>query len=93
VVEANLLAMTADCEYGVPMNCACNRCITVNQLTAEINQILGKTIKPIYTEPRPGDIKHSLADINRAEAWLNYKPLVSFEQGLRLTIDAMGAET
>lgn len=89
VVEANLLAATANCDMGVAMNCACHRQITVNELVGHINRILGKNIKPLYTNPRPGEIKHSCADISRAQALLNYKPLVSFEEGLRLTIEAM----
>jgi len=49
--------------------------------------LLGKDIKPAYTDPRPGDIKHSLADITAAEKLLSYKPTVSFKQGLQKAID------
>lgn len=68
VVEANLLAMTVHCEYGLPITCACRRRVTLNQLIAQINRITGKDIEPVFVEPRQGEIRHSLADIQRAEA-------------------------
>ncbi|PIU46875.1 LPS biosynthesis protein WbpP, partial [bacterium (Candidatus Gribaldobacteria) CG07_land_8_20_14_0_80_33_18] len=49
--------------------------------------ILNKNIKPIYKPKRPGDIKHSLADINKARKLLKYKPKIGIEEGLRKTID------
>jgi nucleoside-diphosphate-sugar epimerase len=52
-----------------------------------INEIVGKNIKPTYTVPRPGDIKHSLADITAAENLIGFKPLVPFRDGLQKAID------
>jgi nucleoside-diphosphate-sugar epimerase len=52
-----------------------------------INEILGKNIKPIYTDPRPGDVKHSLADITAAKKLLGFKPTVDFKNGLKLAIN------
>ena len=52
----------------------------------QINAILNKTIEPVYVEARAGDIKHSQADIKRAKEHLGYEPTVSFEEGLRRTI-------
>jgi len=40
-----------------------------------------------HGEERAGDVKHSLADLSRAEKHLGYKPQVTFEEGLRRTID------
>jgi UDP-glucose 4-epimerase len=60
VVEANLLAATADCDGGLAMNCACNERTTLNDLAHSIAALLGTDIRPTYAEPRPGDIKHSL---------------------------------
>jgi nucleoside-diphosphate-sugar epimerase len=51
-----------------------------------INEILGKDIKPVFGPPRPGDVKHSLADITKAREHLGYEPVVNFRQGLELTI-------
>jgi len=88
VIEGNILAATADCEPGISMNCACHGRITLNDLAADINEILGKDVKPVYKDARAGDIKHSFADINLAEQKLNYKPLVNFKEGLKLTIES-----
>jgi UDP-glucose 4-epimerase len=87
VVEANLLAARARHTKGEVVNIACGEAITVNAIIEMINGLLGKNIKPIYAAPRPGDIKHSLADITAAKKLLAYKPEVSFKQGLRLAID------
>jgi len=88
VIEGNILAATTDCEPGLAMNCACHGRITLNELVAMINEILGKDVKPVYKEPRAGDIKHSFADIQLAEKNLNYKPLVTFKEGLKITIES-----
>ena len=52
-----------------------------------INEIVGKNIKPIYTDPWPGDVKHSLADISLAKKIIGYKPVTQFKKGLELAID------
>jgi nucleoside-diphosphate-sugar epimerase len=52
-----------------------------------INDATGKSVKPIYTDPRPGDVKHSLADISLAKELIGFKPVISFEDGLQLAID------
>jgi UDP-N-acetylglucosamine/UDP-N-acetyl-alpha-D-glucosaminouronate 4-epimerase len=87
VVEANLLACTAPGVAGEVFNIACGDRITVNSMLQQINKITGKDIAPIHVEPRAGDIKHSQADITRAQEKLGYKPQVSFEEGLRRTIE------
>ncbi len=87
VVEANLLAATAEHTAGQVLNIACGKAVTVNETIDVINELLGKNIKPLYTDPRPGDIKHSLADITLAEKLLAYKPTIPFKQGLQVAID------
>jgi len=87
VVEANLLAARAKQTKGEVLNIACGQAITVNAIIEMINDLLGKNIKPIYTDPRPGDVRHSLADITSAQKLLSYKPRVPFKQGLKLAID------
>jgi nucleoside-diphosphate-sugar epimerase len=87
VVEANLLACTAEGIAGEAFNVACGDRITVNTTLQLINKITGTDINPIYTDPRPGDIKHSQADIHKAQVRLGYNPHVNFEEGLRRTID------
>jgi len=87
VVEANLLAARAEHTAGQLLNIACGKAVTVNEIIALINDLFGKNIKPLYTDPRPGDIKHSLADITLAEKTIGYKPTVSFHEGLQLAIN------
>lgn len=87
VVHGNLLAATTDCETGVAMNCASFNHITLIELVRQINVMLGKSIQPEFGEPRAGDVKHSFADISRIRENLGFEPLVSFEEGLRKTID------
>ena len=87
VVEANLLAARAEHTAGEVINIACGQAVTVNETIDVINELLGKNIKPLYDAPRPGDVKHSLADITLAEKTIGFKPLIPFKQGLRLAID------
>jgi len=86
VVEANILAAINEVESGLAMNCACHGQISLNKLVEEINFLLNKNIKPIFSEPRKGDIKHSFADINLIKHNLNYEPKFSFIEGLKNTI-------
>lgn len=88
VVQANILAATADCESGISVNCAVSGQITLNELIREMNKLMNKDIKPVYEGPRAGDIKHSYADVNLAEKTLGYKPVVSFQEGLKKTIES-----
>ena len=87
VVEANLLAARAKETKGEVINIACGQAVTVNEIIGMINDLLGKKIKPVYTDPRPGDVKHSLADITAAQKLINFKPTVPFRKGLQLAID------
>ncbi len=87
VVEANLLAARAKQTKGEVINIACGQAVTVNQIIDMINELVGSAIEPIYADPRPGDVKHSLADISLAEELIGYKPVVEFRDGLRKAID------
>jgi UDP-glucose 4-epimerase len=87
VVEANLLAARAKHTKGEVINVACGEAVTVNAIIALINDLLGKDIKPNYADPRPGDVKHSLADITLAEKLIGYNTKVPFKQGLQLAIE------
>lgn len=83
VVEANVRA----CESSTSgiFNIACGRSVTINELIACINDIVGKDVEPTYVAPRPGDVKHSLADIERAQAF-GYRPAGDFKRELAETI-------
>jgi nucleoside-diphosphate-sugar epimerase len=87
VVQANLLAARAKQTKGEVINIACGSAVTVNEIIAMINDAVGKSIKPNYTDPRPGDIKHSLADISLARKLIGFKPKVTFKGGLQLAIN------
>lgn len=88
VVDANILSAFSTCDSGIAMNCACNGQISLNELVRFINKNLNKDVKPTYEKSRAGDIKHSFADIALAESKISYKPKISFEEGLKLTIDS-----
>lgn len=86
-VEANILACTTDGIAGEVFNIACGKSYTLNELVQEINTNLNQSIEPVYQEQRPGDIKHSLADISKAKAKLEYKVKESFREGLKKLIE------
>lgn len=86
VVEANILAAESDAT-GV-CNIGRGEKVSINELGKLIVALAGSSVEPVYEEPRPGDILHSLADISRA--WLfGYSPAYSLEEGLRETILSM----
>jgi len=89
VVSANLLACSAPAEKaaGRVFNIACGRRITLNQTFQALKKIIGYTGEAAYGPERAGDIKHSLADISLAQELLGYQPRVSFEEGLRHTVE------
>ena len=85
-INFNIRATEIDCPPGVVMNAAVHQRTTLNELVEMINKILGKNITAIHADPRPGDIKHSFADIELLKKTLQYEPEVLFEEGLRRTI-------
>ena len=86
-VQANLLACTAEGAAGKVFNVACGERVTLLDVIDKLGQIFGKRIEPRHEAPRPGDIKHSLADITAAKKVLGYTAPVKFEEGLRRTVD------
>lgn len=86
VVEANILATEVENISGEAFNVGCGEKTTVNTLAARINEILNTNIESEYDKPRPGDIKHSFADITKAKERLKFEPLVDFRGGLEKTI-------
>lgn len=88
VVDANILAATTSCKEPLTMNCATNGQVTINELIRKINIKIGKQIKPILSEVRPGDIKHSFASIDLIKKNLNWTPKVTFDVGLSSLLDA-----
>jgi UDP-glucose 4-epimerase len=87
IVDANVLAMSAQGVAGQVFNVACGESITINQLLAELRDLLDSDIEAEYVAPRPGDVRHSLADISLARVALGYEPSVNLREGLRRTIE------
>jgi nucleoside-diphosphate-sugar epimerase len=85
VVSANLLACTAPDAVGEVINIACGDRITLNELYQSLCKILNVSIPAAFDAPRPGDTKHSLADIEKAKKLLNYKVLVQVQEGIEKT--------
>jgi nucleoside-diphosphate-sugar epimerase len=86
-INANFLACISPKAAGEVFNIACGDSYTLNDLVDGINKILSKNIEPKYVETRAGDVKHSLADISKAQTLLGYEVSNDFYQGLEKTID------
>lgn len=86
-VRANLLACEARGAAGEVFNVASGRRTSINALYGSIAELLGSQERPTYVNPRPGDVRHSLADITKAQGILGYEPIYTIEKGLRETID------
>lgn len=86
VVDANLAAARSDAT-GIAVNIGCGKRFTLNQLVGMLNDLLGTGFEAEYQDRRPGDVKHSLAGIERAAREIGYRVGVSFERGLRDTVD------
>jgi UDP-glucose 4-epimerase len=87
VIHANLLACKAPKAAGQVFNIACGQRITLTELTTELKKLTGAKIDPVYGKPRPGDVQHSLADINLAKELLGYTVQVNVFDGLKRTAD------
>ncbi len=87
VVSANLLAAETPNANGIVVNVGVGDRISLNQLLAELQKILGTNLTPKYAELRAGDVRDSQADIARTEILLGYKPLVGLAEGLRQTVE------
>ena len=87
IVDATLRACTASGTAGRVINVGVGESFTLNQTVAILNRIFACQVMPRYDAPRPGDIRHSQADISLARHLLGYEPKVRFEDGLRQTVD------
>ena len=87
-VDANLLAASAEGAAGEAFNIACGERTSLNQIIARVAEISGSEVEPVHTDPRPGDVPHSLADISKARQLLGYEPVIDFQDGLQRTFDA-----
>ena len=68
-------------------NIAGGKGISINELYREVSSIMGADVEPLHGEPRPGDVRHSTADITRAKRYLGYEPEYDLRRGLEETIE------
>ena len=87
VVHMNSLALFTQEETAInrTYNTACSKQISLNDLVIKLSKISGKKANVKYGEERPGDVKHSLASIEKAKEHLGYFPIVEFDDGLNET--------
>ncbi len=92
VVDATLRASASDKAAGRVINVGTGESYTLNQTIALLNGIFGREVKPQYGPPRPGDARHSRADITLARQLLGYEPVRNYSEGLRLTVEWYSAQ-
>jgi len=88
VVRANLLAAAAsESACGEAYNIACGERTNLLQLVQLIGELAGAVVPPRHAPPRPGDIRHSLAGVEKAQRALRFAPEVGLRDGLARTVD------
>jgi nucleoside-diphosphate-sugar epimerase len=88
VVDANILASDCPEAAGAVFNIACGSTTTVNSLLEKLQSVAGTDVAPEHAAARPGDVRHSYADVSRAVEVLGLAPGVSLEEGLELTVSS-----
>jgi UDP-glucose 4-epimerase len=83
VVRANILACTSPNAPGLAINIGTGCATSLNRLLDAISKILNRDVRAVYTEPRPGDVRDSVADITLAREVLGYAPEYGLEDGLK----------
>jgi len=88
IIQANILAATLDKKeiIATPLNIASGVATNLLELVQALNGILGTSIQPIHTEAKIGDIRYSLANIEKAKKLLGYEPKIEFREGLERTV-------
>jgi UDP-N-acetylglucosamine/UDP-N-acetyl-alpha-D-glucosaminouronate 4-epimerase len=86
VVQANRRAMEAPAAAGEAFNIACGSRYTLMDIVHAIERELGHPLTCRHTPPRAGDVRHTLADIGKAERVLGFKPTVDFDEGMARTV-------
>jgi UDP-N-acetylglucosamine 4-epimerase len=87
-VQANIKALLSNgIEQHEVVNIAFGQRTTLNQLWNDICSMLAIDIQPSYRDFRQGDVKHSLASIQKAKTTIGYEPRISVTEGLKLALD------
>jgi nucleoside-diphosphate-sugar epimerase len=93
VVQANLAACAAPARAaGEAFNIACGERFSLLDLLRELQVLSGKSQAPRFEPARRGDVRDSLADIRKAQDFLDYRPRISFREGLSRTLLASGLQ-
>ena len=87
VVHANLLALEKDLEPGTVINVGAGDRVSIRSMYRAMARIAGSSAEPNYAPPRAGDVRDSLASLDRARAFLGYEPRVAWEAGLAATMN------
>jgi UDP-glucose 4-epimerase len=87
VVQANLLAMERPGVSGEAFNVACGTRHSLLAIAEAIGAFLGRPLQRAHVAPRAGDVRHTQADIAKAERLLGYRPAVDFATGMRRTCE------
>ena len=87
VIEANLLALENDAGAGQVFNAAYGERVSLNAVLGLLSEIAGVDLEPDYQPGRPGEVRHSQADIERARETFGYNPVVTFAEGLKRTFE------
>ncbi|MCI0641943.1 MAG: SDR family oxidoreductase [Gemmataceae bacterium] len=87
-VQAVQKASTAPAAVGKVYNIGNGGTVTLLELVAVLNDLLGATLQPVFGPPRKGDVRFSQADISAAQSDLGYSPKITFKEGVRRTLEA-----
>ncbi len=87
VARGVLQACAARDVSGRAINVARGGRLSVNALYAALQRVIGVSVGARHAEPRPGDVRHSQADVSLARELLGFAPAVAVEEGLRRTVD------
>jgi UDP-glucose 4-epimerase len=86
VVQANILAMQAPGVAGEVFNIACGESVDLLTILGCMTEMVSAVVNPEFQAPLAGDIRHSLADISKAQRMLGYQPVTPFREGLKQTL-------
>jgi UDP-glucose 4-epimerase len=93
VVEANLLALESDAGAGEVFNTACGERVSLNAVLRMLSELSGVDLEPDHQPGRPGEVRHSQADIARARETFGYQASIDFAEGLRRTFEHAAASS
>jgi UDP-glucose 4-epimerase len=85
-VEGTVLAMSAEGAAGKVFNVAAGSRTSLNELLRTLERLSGRGVEPSYENARPGEVRHSQADVSAAERGLGFRPRFSVEEGLEETL-------